>query len=288
MLKNIEKKICLIILNYNDSKTTMELVELVESYENLSKVIVIDNASTDGSYNILKKLGNKKVDVISTQSNKGYAVGNNFGAKYAIDRYEPDVILFANPDTKFSQETIDELVRTLYLKKDYAVAAPIVEQGYNAWNLPGYWGTVRMLFLVAFNVHKRHIKNRILKRQDAYEVGVVEGSFFAIKRTVFEKVKGFDERTFLYLEENILACKLREYGYKEVITSKYSYQHEHSKSIRKQYKAKSKAFVLFKDSFAVFLKYYLKANDLEEKLFWFFYELAMCERKVYDLLKKRK
>ena len=277
---------CLIILNYNDAVTTEKLINKIKSYESIDKIIIVDNCSDDNSYSVLRRLSSQKIDVLTTNSNRGYAYGNNVGALYAISKYNPQILYFANPDVEFEEEVFSAMSEALFREKQIALVAPLVKKGYNVWKLPGYFGTIRSLFLIWFTLHKKKIVKSIVK--DVQNVDVVEGSFFAIKKTVFEEIDGFDERTFLYLEENILAQKLLKHGYTEGVLSKYNYLHEHSKSIKKEYHSKARAFKLFKSSYHIYLKYYLGCNKEQIALFNMFYMLAYFERMIYDLLVKLK
>ena len=81
----------MVILNYNDMRVTEKLAGKVKDYECPDRVIVVDNASTDGSYEHLKGAFSKtEVDVIETSVNGGYASGNNFGIRYAIQHSQND------------------------------------------------------------------------------------------------------------------------------------------------------------------------------------------------------
>lgn len=277
---------CIVILNYNDSERVESLVRSIRDYGSLKHILIVDNQSQDGSFTKLQKLINEKIYVIQAPQNGGYATGNNLGAKWAKENWNVDTLYFANPDVFFEEEAILNIDKILWQTKDYGVATVLVREGYNTWKIPGYWGTVRMLFLVWFTLHKRKMKNAMLEKKGIYEVGVVEGSFFAIKAAVYDEVGGFDEKTFLYLEENILAYRLRQHGYKEVVSSENVYVHEHSKSISKEYKSKSKAFKLFLPSFLIYLQDYLKCNFVQIYIFKFFYILAYIERVLYDVVRK--
>lgn len=283
----INMKNCIIILNYNDLRSVTELISRIVHYDALQHVVIVDNCSTDGSYEKLSRIKNDKVDVIQCTNNGGYASGNNFGARYALNKWDIDVLFFANPDVSFSEETVIKIEKALYQNKSYAVAAPLVQKGYNVWKLPKFWGTVRMLFLLTFTLHKLRIEKKLLCMKGVHEVEVVEGSFFAIKASAYEEVDGFDERTFLYLEENILAYKLRQKGYCEVVDADTYYLHEHSKSISKEYHSKANAFKLFLPSFDVYLKYYLECGPIGLKVFHLFYLFGYLERMLFDVVKRK-
>ena len=52
------RKLAMVIINYNDYDTTKKLIDNIKNYKVLDKIIIVDNASTDNSYNKIKKLTN--------------------------------------------------------------------------------------------------------------------------------------------------------------------------------------------------------------------------------------
>lgn len=57
------------------------------NYEEICKIIVVDNCSNDNSFEKLSLIKNYKFDLIKTDKNEGYAYRNNFGIKYAKEKY---------------------------------------------------------------------------------------------------------------------------------------------------------------------------------------------------------
>lgn len=278
----------LIILNYNDADTTEKLIRLVRGYEALTHIVVVDNRSTDDSYGQLKKYASEKVDVIQAEANKGYASGNNFGAFYALKKYHPEYLLIANPDVEFSESVVKKLIEALKANERGAVAAPIVNQGYNIWSLPNYWGIIEALFLVWFNLDKRSQKKKLMAKGGVQPVGVVEGSFFCIKAAVFQQIGGLDERTFLYCEENILAKRVNNIGMQVLALADERYDHFHSQSIKKHYRSKAKAFHNFYPSFELYLKEYLHIGTVAHGFYKICFGVAYLERVLYDMVMKAK
>ncbi len=278
----------IIILNYNDGVNTKKLAQQIRSYHAFAHIILVDNCSTDDSFSVLKALSDDKIDVIQTTANNGYACGNNFGAQYAIAQYHPDYLFIANPDIMVTDEVALSILRTMQDNSEYGAMSCIVNQGYNVWQLPGFIGMIESLFLIWFNLDKRSIKKHLLSSQNPIEkVGVVEGSFFCIRRSAFELIKGLDERTFLYVEENILAKRLDNVGYAIGVLTGARYDHYHSVSIKKEYRAsKARAFHLFRDSMKLYNKEYLHTNLMQDLLFDFCYGIAYLERIVYDVIMK--
>jgi GT2 family glycosyltransferase len=281
----------MVILNYNDMKVTEKLVRSVMDFECPERVIVVDNCSTDGSFEYLNRSFNKTdADVIKAPVNGGYASGNNYGIRYALQHYSPEIIFVANPDIAVSEETMKCMVEEMRKHTEYGVMAPLVNQGFNVWNLPGFIGMIESLFLIWFNLDKKHIKNKLMNSPDELaEAGVVEGSFFAVRAEDYLKIDGLDERTFLYAEEIILSRRLKDIGKKVGVLTRLRYDHLHSASIRKEYRAsKRRAFPNFYRSFRIYNKYYLKTNVIQDAIFRLCYFLAYFERFVYDLLKRAK
>ena len=277
----------LIVLNYNDAETTLEFVEMAKMCNAIDKIVVVDNCSTDYSLSKLTCLKSDKIDVIQTDKNGGYAYGNNFGCRYAEKNYNPKLFFISNPDVRFENPVLQEMDKLSNNHKDIGVVAPIVNQGYNIWNLPKFWGLIESIFLIWFSLDKRKIKRKMLSSKNHFEtVGVVEGSFFAISREAYDKIDGFDEKTFLYCEENILARRLLRNGYKEAVLPKCRYDHFHSVSIKKHYGGKVKAFKNFHKSMLIYLQDYLDGGIVERIIFEICFGLGYIERYMYDIYMK--
>ncbi|HOO27492.1 MAG TPA: glycosyltransferase family 2 protein [Lachnospiraceae bacterium] len=286
-----ETSAVLIILNYNDKNTTQTLVNAIKGYTCLHKIIVVDNSSSDGSFAYLKKtLTSDKVDLIQAPENGGYAKGNNFGIRYAIKTYAPDYLFIANPDIMVKEPVLSVILKTMEQQPDYGIMSCLVNQGYNVWNLPGFAGMIESLFLLWFNLDKYMIRKKLLSSANALEpVGVIEGSFFCIKKTAYEAIGGLDERTFLYAEEIILSRRLSKKDLKAGILTKERFDHFHSVSIKKAYRSsKAKAFHNFYNSFRIYNKEYLHTSPLQDGIFAAAYKLAYIERIIYDLVMRIK
>lgn len=275
----------LIVLNYNDYETTASYLDEVGGFLSYTGIVVVDNASTDGSYEKLRKFENDRIIVVKAPTNGGYAKGNNLGAKLAIEKFDPDVIFFSNPDVHYDENVIKTLMLDMENNSKAGVVAALTKTGRSIWELPKFWGTMRQIMLIAFNLHKRSYRNKIEKKNSLAEVGVVEGSFFAVRRAAFEKVGGFDERTFLYLEENILSARMHKCNYIVMADPTVNYIHEHSKSIKKAYKNKVKAFKLFKPSFLTYLDY-VGMNWVKRMIFEIVFAIGYIERAIYSLVVK--
>lgn len=243
-------KIGFVILNYNDSETTTQLIDNISNYESIDHIVIVDNCSTDESYEVLKKNHEERCDVIKTDFNGGYAYGNNYGFKYLEQRYNPDIIFIANPDIEFPEEYIDTILKQFAKHPTFSILSGISieangEKSKGYWDAPSYLDSFLSSFIL-YRIHKNNRKKienskwekeRNTKTHEIIGVEAIQGSFLAIKSEVFKKIGYMDEGTFLFYEENILAKKLAAHGYKSGIIDGLYYKHNHSVSIKKTLKA---------------------------------------------------
>ena len=276
-------KNALVVLNYNDFKTTYRLIESVKTYKSLNHIIIVDNNSSDGSVELLenKFLSFSNIDIVKLNSNKGYASGNNQGIYYAIKKYDVDYVLVANPDILFNENIIKIIENELFASDKTAIVAPKVDVGYNSWHLPSFSMSLASLFLF---LDKKYGNLVYEINQKLNKVDVVAGSFFAIKSKVFNEIKGFDEETFLYYEENILGFKLKERGYNSYILGDIEYQHKHASTIKKNIKSKLKLLNIKSKSVLVYDRKYLKISLFQLMLFKLCYYISIFERLIWSII----
>ena len=104
----------IIILNYNDCETVEKYLDSIINYRIIDRIVVVDNCSTDDSWERLKKLVNEKVSVIQTNGNYGYSAGNNFGIRYAEEHIQGlKNVIISNPDIIVSEESIKEIISVM-------------------------------------------------------------------------------------------------------------------------------------------------------------------------------
>lgn len=252
----------IVILNYNDSENTSLFLDDIKNYKCLDHIIIVDNHSTDNSVEKLKPYENKKIEILTALENKGYAAGNNYGIKYLIEKYNVDNIIISNPDIIIKEEDLEKLLITLK-EKNVSVIAPVIHEPASisrGWKQPNF-----ISLLVSNIPYFRKFEQNILSYKDThYEtklsgVDVVKGCFFIIKSSVMQDINYFDENTFLYYEENIMAKKLKDKNYKTYIHNQVNVIHALSKSINKSLINLDK-FKYLKRSQHYYEKYILKLN----------------------------
>ena len=237
----------IIILNYNTADDTAKYVNKIKNYSVLDKIIVVDNLSSENNcMEKLNKLKNDKIYVIRAEKNGGYSYGNNFGIKYLKKLNEKfDYIIISNPDIEVAEEAIKKCIEFLEKNKKAAVCAPkMIDSNQNpvrrsSWKirkpLIDMINSTRLTeILFWWAVRKGEYSFEDYKKSEL-KVEAVSGAFFVIKYDVFEKCNFFDENTFLFYEEDILANKIKKLGYEEYSLNNISFTHYESQTIDKAY-----------------------------------------------------
>ena len=256
----------IVIVNYNDYKTTKRLIDNIRDYKVFDKIVIVDNKSSDNSLKELKKLENKRIVVINSGKNKGYSYALNVGCKYLIDKYKECKIIVSNSDIIIQSENdIKDLFELV--KGKNVIVGPTIIEGNNlnrGWILPKPMDDVAMNIL---GLYKKYQK-RHLMYQDSYynkdisKVGTVSGCFFAISSKHLEEMGYFDMNVFLYYEENIMGVKTRDLGKNIIVANNIDVIHDHAVSIDKSLK-RIKKYDILKNSQYYFEKTYNHASKGE-------------------------
>lgn len=224
----------IVIVNWNSGKLLYECVQSInnsinDSFE-LHNVIVVDNSSQDDS---LSNIGNIKlpIRVIRNSENLGFSKSCNMGSKFS----QSDFILFLNPDTRLFENSLRVPISFLdnnANEKIGIVGVKIIDEkgntSRNCARFPSPWRMAYMslgldrLLPVFFSSHFMLEWDHLCSRN----VDQVMGSFFLIRRNVFQKLNGFDERFFVYYEDADLSFRAKEAGYTSYYLSEASIYHK--------------------------------------------------------------
>jgi GT2 family glycosyltransferase len=255
------KKIGFVIVNYNDSEETIKLINNIKDYNSINKMVIVDNNSSDDSFVKLKEYKSKKIDIIKN-NNRHYSSGLNKGAKYLVKELGDCNIIFSNSDISIKSEK-DIIRLNDDMKDDVVVVGPSIDEHgviKKGWKMP----TTNHEILDNLILISRFFRNQLLYKDDYYKgdttfVDVVSGCFFMVNSKFLKEVGYFDENTFLYYEEQILASKVKDNNKKELVDNKVTIKHNHSVTIDKSINRVKKHKIL-KASQRYFCKNYLKAN----------------------------
>ncbi len=241
----------LVILNYKDYVLTQKLLDAVKDFSEIDNIAVVDNCSPNESYEVLKKNASSKITVLQSDRNGGYSYGNNIGIRYLIEHHSPDIIGIANPDVMFGNELVRRIKETFESNPDYAIltgfqlnaknetgAHPFWEDNGNASSIlqsMAYSLTIspfvklfrKILCMKNINKYREYCGRIKNSPENLNQVWAVEGSLFFIRTSDFESVGLFDERIFMFGEEDVLAKKIKNLGRKTGVINDVTYIHNH-------------------------------------------------------------
>lgn len=232
-----------VILHYQSfDETASETMHIINDLSGKKRVVIVDNASPNGSGKKLEELflNNKNVDVILSNNNTGYAKGNNLGIRYALEKYSPDFIILANNDIEFKQNNFLELLKESFLTKNFDILGPdifVPETGIHQNPKQSNSYTIEQVHKINNNSRRLLNQNKLLfsfranlkrvsklrkfviqKRKatsiktDIVQLNIVlHGSLLVFSKQFFDKMAvPFDEKTFFYFETEILDRKMKE------------------------------------------------------------------------------
>lgn len=209
-------KTSVIIVNYNRIDLTRRSIKSVLRFVPDVEIIVVDNNSTESGIEELSK-DFKQIKIIRLSKNYGFGYGNNRGAEIASGEY----LFFLNNDAYLVENTSLVLSDYLDQNEDIAVVGPKLIFPDNKFQLSFGWAPS-----IINELRTRRLQNGLHKSYDRFvnivttrynkisEVDWVTGAAMMIRRNLFEKVNGFDEKYFMYFEDSDLCKRIKNCGYK--------------------------------------------------------------------------
>jgi GT2 family glycosyltransferase len=196
----------IITVTWNNKEMTEKCIESIKKYTDDYELIVVDNASEDGTAEYLKK--QKGIKAIFNATNEGWIKGVNKGLAEA----KGDYIVFMNNDIEVTPLWTERLKAHLTGWKNVGAVAPMAKNTAGAHN-PYYYGRP---------VHD--------------EVNWLVGFCIMIKREIYDKIGGLDERFGWGHSDDVDYCyRIKELGYKRVIARDCFVNHLGGESVQKRF-----------------------------------------------------
>ncbi len=189
-------ELSVIIINYNTRDYLTKCLESVLNQKGAAfEIIVVDNSSTDGSSQMLK---NKfpQVQLIANANNVGFAAANNQALIICRGQY----VFFLNPDTVVEPDCLKTMLRFMENRPDIGLAGTKLlfpDRTFHPSVGDGYPGGRRARKVVP---------------DLPGDIAWVLGASMIVPRAVIKAMQGFDDRFFLYAEEQDLCLRIRKAG----------------------------------------------------------------------------
>lgn len=224
------KIISVVTVSYNSENFIEKYITSVQ--KNLpedGEIIIFDNNSTDDTLKKLEKF-EKSIVLIKSSQNIGFSKGNNKAAQKATGEY----LFFLNPDSVIVDGAIDKLIKYAKAQSDIGILSPqLIENDASIQRSvrkePTLIGAIKEYWLHQENSFEQYVPSQV----NAVEVECVYGGAMLIKKDIFEKLKGFDERYFLYYEDLDLCRRVRKIGLKVVYFPEAKIRHSIGGSVTK-------------------------------------------------------
>lgn len=233
-------KLSIVILSYNTKDLTVRCIQsLIKQYkkqfeEREFEIIVVDNNSTDKSVESIKSSEDikniKGFQLITNDQNFGFSKGNNIGARKAKGKY----ILFLNSDTKIKDMGFIGMIE--YLKSHPKVgvlgAKMISEEGISQPSAGRFYTLIVTLFMLFGGNRFKLLWNSPTKNT---VVDWVSGASMMVRKELFDKLKGFDEHIFMYVEDMEFCYRVKNKGYEILFYSDIHIVHKELGSSNKEF-----------------------------------------------------
>jgi hypothetical protein len=279
-------ELSIIILSYNTKEITKKCLDsLYDSiqYLNSSEIIIVDNASSDGSREMIQtwqKIHSTSSCIVKTTfnlENKGYPKGNNQGLSKATGSY----ILFLNSDVVMKSINFKKIL--YYLKSHPSIGALTVKvmltngtldkashRGFpTIWNSFCYFFKFETLFgsipIIGRLFGGYHLSYKNLNT--IHEIDSPIGAFYMVRSDVLRKLNGFDEQFFMYGEDLDLSYRIKEQGYSIMYYPLFEVTHlKYASGLKKNdLHTNQKTKQYFYDAMKIFYR-----KHYESKYPWFF------------------
>lgn len=275
-----------IIVNYNTKEITYQTItSIIKHNTDNFEIILVDNASMDGSKEFFENLKIENFKYIYNDENFGFGKANNIGFKYS----RGDYIYILNSDTLLNTYDIDEIIKKKFVQyKNVGIIATKVQypDGTLQPNVQSF-SSLKTVFLRLLKVGEFVRNNKFLlkffiwlpwkpkfiqayldnfnsERKEEF-IEWASGCSLIFKREVYEKIGGFDENFFMYTEDEEICYRAKLAGYKilytpDILITHFEGKSNATKSIN-EFLVKTKVesdFLYFKKHFAnkfVYLKF---------------------------------
>jgi len=217
-------KLSIIIVNWNVREDVVNCLRSIEENQPRCEyeVIVVDNASTDGSAEAVRQKF-PWVRLIVNERNLGFAAGNNVGLKKASGEY----VFFLNSDTIAPRGSFDGLVSFMDANPDVGGCGPklLNQDGTvqpSARRFPTLRGILhhytilRVVPIFRSEYRKWHMRD--FKHDRRMDVDQVMGAALMARRSIVEDIGRMDETFFMYYEEVDLCYRIKQAGWRIVFT----------------------------------------------------------------------
>ncbi|MEF3280993.1 MAG: glycosyltransferase family 2 protein [Elusimicrobiota bacterium] len=304
-------KVSIIIVNYNGKDYLKGCIESVlkQEYDDFN-VIIVDNASTDGSVEFIKAHF-PQVQIIQLDNNYGFTGGNNAGIKKAMEDVNIKYVALLNNDAIVDKNWLKELVVVAESEEKIGICQPKILSLENPKIIDAVGMGIKRDGLV---YHIGWGEEDIGQYKNSFEIFGATAASVLYKIKMLKEIGLFDEDFFAYYEDVDISIRARIYGWKAVYVPEAVAYHKGAGTSKKNspftffYMARNYNYCIIKNLpvdmifyglfkrfqsvlYAIFkIIIFLKSKDFEKARLNFFYVKGniMALGKLFKMIRKRK
>ena len=227
MSDTIKPLISIIIPHFNGKEILSDCLISIQknNYKNI-EILVVDNGSTDGSQQMLRK-DFAAVRLIQNNENKGYAGGCNTG----IINSNGEIVFLLNNDTVLAPDVISRMEQMFNADQSTGIVQPKIRSIQKKENFDYSGGAGGELDIFGYPVVRGRLVDNIEKDDGQYdksnrEIFWATGTACMIRKSIFNEIGVLDEDFFAHMEEIDLNWRAHLAGYKSAVcTETYLYHY---------------------------------------------------------------
>lgn len=204
MQQSAKSKTCIVIVTFNGMQWIERCLTSAKAYQ----VVVVDNCSTDGTQQYIKKQ-HPEIVLLEQEDNLGFGKANNIGISFAL-KENSDYVFLLNQDAFLEPETIPKLLKSFSNNPDFGILSPV--------HLNGEGTKLESVF--SYFLHKNDenglLSDLLLDQQikEVYPVPMVNAAAWLISRKTLQTVGGFQPLFFLYGEDDNYCQRVIYHGFR--------------------------------------------------------------------------
>ena len=221
----MKDKVAIILVNYNGQQYNEACISsILNSNYNNYEIIVVDNASSDDSINILKEKFNNNIKIIMSDKNLGFSGANNLGIKYALDN-EFDYVMLLNNDTVIAENMIKVMIEA---SSNNLVVSPKIYYYDNKNVIWSSGGSINWRKGLPIQYGINEIDNNENNKKKSIDFAT--GCCILIPINIIKKVGSMSEEYFLYYEDTDYCVRIIRNGFEIIYEPKAVMYHKVSAS----------------------------------------------------------
>lgn len=266
-------KVGCIVLNWNNYEDTKEcLLSIKESKTEIEKIVVlVDNNSTDGSYEKLKEeLKSHDIYFLRNNENRGYAGGINSGIRYIMQKFDCNYVIALNNDVLVPDYFFDNMYQVA-LKNDIDILSPVFLD-YSTLKVK-YEGVRKFFKPLLQPIQIRGNYGKL----ECWKAKVVMGGAMMFSKKFLQKEHWLYEPFFLYCEEDEVCIRATIKGYNIGVCGRTVIYDKGKMSIKKgKFRRSNALYFTVRNRFilAKLFRKYGYFSDIDSLLFNMFFPLA--------------